>query len=495
MEHKKNDLCEVTITDVGMNGEGIGKYDGYTLFVKDAVVGDRVIAQLTKVKKNYAYARVKEIIEASAERCEPKCEVHRACGGCQIPALSYSAQLSYKEKKVKNDLVRIGEFNESLVDSVFEGIIGMEEPYRYRNKSQYPIGCDRNGNIVAGFYAGRTHSIIPCRDCVISPEVNAHIIDIIINAMNESGVSAYDEETCTGLVRHVLIRHGFATGQIMVCIVVNADVDVLATDVKEDKTVKGTDASAGSSSKKSRSDRIGLAEMINMICERLPLVEGVVSIVINENRENTNVILGNKCVTVYGEDKIVDTLMGIDFRISPLAFYQVNPLQTEKLYGTAIEFAGLTGVEEVWDICCGIGTISLCMAGTAKMVHGVEIVPQAIEDAKENAKANGIENAEFICAPAEEYLPEHVGDKEFAIHADVIVMDPPRKGMDVKSLDAVITVAPSRIVYVSCDPATLARDLNYLCANGYEITKVRCVDMFPHTVHVETVVLMSRDKE
>ncbi|MCR5673099.1 MAG: 23S rRNA (uracil(1939)-C(5))-methyltransferase RlmD [Lachnospiraceae bacterium] len=462
MEYVKNQVLTVSIDDIGSNGEGIGKHEGYTLFVKDAVCGDTVKARLTKIKKNYAFARLEEVIEPSKSRTEPFCENHIRCGGCQIQAMSYPAQLAFKENKVRNDLIRIGGIPESIVEAAFEPIAGMPEPVRYRNKAQYPIGKDRDGNTVAGFYAGRTHSIIPCIDCMLSPNENKDILEIILTHMRENHIEPYDETTGEGTVRHVLIRKGFATGQIMVCLILN---------------LKGQKRSQGQS--------VYLPGQKELI-ERLCTVTKMTSICVSINNENTNVIMGNEIRTIWGRDKITDILLGKSFEISPLSFYQVNPVQVEKLYGTAIEFAGLTGSEEVWDLCCGIGTISICMADKARIVHGLEIVPEAIEDAKQNALANKADNTDFICAAAEEYLPAHKDE----IKADVIVLDPPRKGMEEAALAVIADASPSRIVYVSCDSTTLARDIKYLRTKGYEISRVRCTDMFPHTVHIEVCCLL-----
>lgn len=455
MEFCKNQVLTVTIEDMSNNGEGIGRYDGYILFVKDAVLKDTVKAKITKVKKNYGYAILDEILKPSPYRTKPFCENHKRCGGCQIQAMEYEAQLKFKENKVRNDLVRIGGLDPELVEAVFEPVIGMEEPKRYRNKSQYPVGRDNNGNTVTGFYAKRTHSIIPCLDCGLAPEENSRILKTVLEHMTKYHIEPYDESDGTGTIRHIMIRKGFSTGEIMVCIV-----------------------------KKGYGTLPGQEELIGSLTK----IPGMSSFCVSINNENTNVIMGNEIHTVWGRDCIKDKLLGKEFLISPLSFYQVNPIQVEKLYGLATEYASLTGKEEVWDICCGIGTISICMADKAKTVHGIEIVPEAIEDAKKNALANGINNTEFICAAAEEYLPAHKEE----IRADVVITDPPRKGMDEKALFAIVETAPERIVYVSCDSATLARDLKYLSEHGYELKRARCVDMFPQTVHVETVCLLER---
>jgi 23S rRNA (uracil1939-C5)-methyltransferase len=463
MNFKKNDEVQVTITDYTSEGAGIGKVDGYPLFVKDAIIGDTVIAGITKVKKTYAFARLVKIVTPSADRVEPRCEFHKRCGGCQLQALSYDAQLAFKENKIRNNLVRIGGFEPDFVDLVMEPIIGMDEPFRYRNKAQYPIGADKDGNPITGFYAGRTHDIIANTDCYLGRECNQAILETVLSWMRKKRVSAYDEETCRGVVRHVLIREGFHTGEIMVCLVVNASLG---------------------------SGLAGANYLVGALRQIPEVGERIVSICLNYNHENTNVILGRESKVLFGQGYITDTLSGIAFRISPLSFYQVNPVQTEKLYGTALEYAGLTGEETVWDLYCGIGTISLFLSQKAKQVYGVEIVPQAIEDAKQNAALNGITNAQFFVGKAEEVLPKKY-EKE-NIYADVIVVDPPRKGCDEKCLETMVKMAPKRIVYVSCDSATLARDLKYLCENGYEVKRVRGVDQFCHTVHVETVCLLSR---
>ncbi len=459
MEYRKNQILEVMITDIGDNGEGIGKYEGYTLFVKDAVPGDHVSARLTKVKKNYAYARCERIITPSEKRTTPFCTQYRRCGGCQIQAMSYKAQLEYKENKVRNNLMRIGKLSSDVVDKAFEPIIGMDSPVRYRNKSQYPIGYDREGNVTAGFYAGRTHDIIPCIDCGIAPAEDADILKTVLEHMRTHNIKPYDEKSGRGIVRHVLIRKGFGTAQIMVCLIVRHQ--------------------AGS--------EVYIPYQDELIVQ-LSGIRNVRSVSVSVNNENTNVIMGQEIHTLWGSDTITDTLLGKCFEISPLSFYQVNPVQTEKLYTTAVEFANLSGDEEVWDICCGIGTISLCMADNAGCVHGLEIVPEAIDDAKRNAVANDIKNVDFICAAAEEYLPLHKDD----ISADVVVLDPPRKGMEEEALSVIADMNPERIVYVSCDSATLSRDILFLTDRGYSVKRVRCVDMFPHTVHVETVILLTK---
>lgn len=457
MNYKKDDIIILKIESMGSEGEGIGKIDGFPFFIKDTVKGDTVKAKVMRVKKNYAFARLVEVMVPSAYRVTPRCPVARACGGCQIQHVSYEEQLRFKADKIFNNLCRIGGIPGKDLKKIFEPVIGMDNPWRYRNKAQYPVGYDKEGNIVAGFYAGRTHSIIPCDDCLLGPAYHRQILGDVIQWMKKYHIAPYDEKRGEGIVRHILIREGFATGEVMVCLIVNAGW------------------------KSGRGDIFaGQQELI----ENLSKINGICSIIFNSNCDRTNVILGTKCLTVYGKDYIEDILGGLRFRISPRAFYQVNPVQTEKLYQTVLEFAGLNGNEEVWDICCGIGTIALFLAKEAHFVHGLEIVPEAIEDARINAEVNHIFNVEFIAAPAEEYMPEHCKDAT----ADVIVVDPPRKGMDVRSLEVMVRMAPSRIVYVSCDSATLARDVKYLREQGYEVRRVRGVDMFPMGGHTECVV-------
>ena len=457
MEYKKNDLLTVTIEDMGHDGEGIGKVDGYTVFVKDTVIGDKVQAKIMKAKKNYGYARLVEIMEPSKDRVEPRCAYARQCGGCQIQALSYEKQLAYKQQKIENNLIRIGGFQKEEIP--MQPIIGMEDPYHYRNKAQFPVGCDKEGHLIAGFYAGRTHSIISNRKCYLGVEVNEQILNLVLAHMEAYDIPAYDEMTGKGLVRHVLIRYGFQSKEIMVCLVVNGS-------------------------------RIPGAEDLIAKLREIP---GMTSISLNINREKTNVILGRKGKLLWGQEYITDTIGPIAYQISPQSFYQVNPVQTQKLYEKALEYAGLEGNETVWDLYCGIGTISLFLAQKAKQVYGVEIVPAAIEDAKRNATLNHITNAEFFVGKAEEVLPEKY-EKE-GIYADVIVVDPPRKGCEESVLATMVKMQPKRIVYVSCDSATLARDLKYLRGEGYEVKRVQGVDQFPHTVHVETVVLLSQHRD
>ena len=454
MEFRKNDLVTLEIEDCGIDGEGIGKADGFTVFVKDAVIGDTVTAKIIKAKKNYGYGRLMEVLKPSPYRVEPKCEFARQCGGCQLQALSYDQQLVFKTNKVKGHLERIGGFT----DIPMEPIIGMDELFHYRNKAQFPVGRNKEGKIVTGFYAGRTHNIIENRDCALGVAENKEVLDRVIAHMEKYGIEPYNEATGKGLVRHVLIRYGYFTKEVMVCLILNGN-----KIPKEEQLVKS-------------------------LCE----IPGMTSITINVNKKHSNVILGEEIRLLWGQEYITDRIGDISYQISPLSFYQVNPMQTQKLYAKALEYADLHGEETVWDLYCGIGTISLFLAQKAKFVRGVEIVPAAIENAKENAKLNGLENTEFFVGKAEEVLPREY--KKNGVYADVIVVDPPRKGCDETLLETMVEMNPDRIVYVSCDSATLARDLKYLCERGYELRKVCPVDQFGMTVHVETVVLLSQQK-
>ena len=465
---QKNELVKVKIEDIGVGGEGIGKVDGYTLFIKDTSIGDVVEAKVMKAKKNYGYARLMNVLTPSEDRVEKVvCPMARKCGGCQIQEMKYPAQLAFKESKVRGNLERIGEVPGELLDQIMHPVVGMDEegmqPFRYRNKAQFPIGTDKDGRVTAGFYAGRTHSIIGNTDCVLGVEVNEEILNCILDFMEEFEIPAYDEVKHKGLVRHVLLRYGFKTDEIMVCLVING------------KTIPHCH------------DLVG----------RLRQIPGMTSITLSSNTAKTNVIMGDTIRLLWGQEFITDYIGEIKYQISPLSFYQVNPVQTEKLYGLALDYAGLTGNETVWDLYCGIGTISLFLAKKAKQVYGVEIIPQAIDDAKNNAKINNITNAEFYVGKAEEVLPEyykeyektHNGEKA---HADVIVVDPPRKGCEESLLQTIVNMQPEKVVYVSCDSATLARDVKFLRAKGYELKDVTPVDQFPHTYHVETVCLLSK---
>ena len=454
MEMKKNEVFTTVIQDMSEDGAGIGRTDGYTWFIKDTVIGDVVEASAMKMKKHYGFARLVRILTPSPHRVEAKCPVARKCGGCQLQAMSYEEQLAFKERKIRSHLSRLGGIPEEEIP--MEPVMGMEDPWRYRNKAQFPFGRNKAGEIITGFYAGRTHAIIEHEDCFLGVEENKEILEIVKKFMNEYKIDPYDETAHRGLVRHALIRKGFVTGELMVCLVINGD-------------------------------RLPHSqELVN----RLREMPGMTSVSISINKEKTNVIMGKEVVNLYGPGYITDWIGEVKYRISPLSFYQVNPVQTRKLYETALEFAGLEGGETVWDLYCGIGTISLFLAQKAGKVYGVEIVPQAIEDARENARLNGMENVEFFVGKAEEVLPEQYEKNH--VRADVIVVDPPRKGCDAKCLETIVKMQPKRLVYVSCDSATLGRDVKYLRENGFEVERVRGCDMFPAGTHVETVCRLIR---
>ncbi len=448
---EKNKLYEMKIDALGSNGEGIGRIEGYTMFVEGALPEEKVKILAVKVRKNFGYGKLLEILEPSPERREPVCPVAKQCGGCQLQHLSYDGQLAYKTKEVQDDLERIGGIKNIKVKPA----LGMDDPWRYRNKAQFPVGKGKEGCSI-GFYAKRSHRIIDTEKCFLQNECNDEILLIIRNFLNEFQISLYDEETHQGLVRHILTRIGKNSGEIMVCIVING------------KKLPHSD----------------------ILVKRLKNIDGIVSIVLNVNKEKTNVILGSKIISLWGKDTITDSIDGIQFEISPLSFYQVNPIQTEVLYKKALELADLTGEETVLDLYCGIGTISLFFARKAKKVFGVEIVPEAIADARKNAERNNITNVEFRVGAAEEVIPRLYDEN--GMKADIVVVDPPRKGCDEKLLQTILKMQPKKIVYVSCNPATLARDLKILADGGYAAREVQPVDQFCHSTHVEVVCLLSK---
>ena len=462
---EKNEILELQIEAIGSEGEGIAHVNGYTLFIKDMVPGDRIEARVVKTGKSFGYARCERIIEPSPDRIDPVCPISKRCGGCQFQHLSYEAELRFKQEKVFNCIKRIGGFKDEEIPML--PIIGCEEIMHYRNKAQFPVGIDKNGEPVTGFYAERSHEIVDTTKCYIQVEENELILETLKAFMKKYKIPAYEEkinsktrkpEKAKGLVRHIMTRKGFATGEIGICVVINGNTLPNATEFT-DMMLKAFEG---------RND------------------VRITSICVNINKKITNVIFGDELKCIYGKPYIVDVIEDIKFKISPFSFYQVNPAQTRKLYGKALEFAGLTGEEVVWDLYCGIGTISLFLAKKAKEVYGVEIVQAAVENAKENAKLNGIENAYFAVGNAEDEakkLPK----------PDVIVVDPPRKGCDEKLLETIMNYKPKRVVYVSCDPATLARDLKVLCGDGgYKLEEVQAVDQFSRGVHVETVALLSK---
>jgi len=458
---KKNDIVTLAITDMAEGGEGIGRAGGYPLFIKDAVVGDSVEAVVTKAGKSYGFGRVLKVTEPSPDRVTAPCPVAGPCGGCQLQALSYPAQLAFKEKKVREDLIRLGGFDAALVAEKLRPILGMESPLGYRNKVQLPVGEGPDGKLVAGYYAQRSHRIVACEHCLLdNDEAFAKIRDTVLAFCEESGVRAYDETSGKGLLRHILIRHALNTGEWMVSLVVN-----------------------GRSIPKR-------AEFVRRLLE----FPGMTDISLCVNTERTNVILGTEILPLYGPGFIREKIGDLTFRLSPLSFFQVNTKQTERLYAEALRAAALSGSETVWDLYCGTGTISLFLAQKAAKVYGVEIVAPAVENARRNAEDNGITNAEFFVGKSEEIFPEAVLSGRVPA-PDAVVLDPPRKGCEKVLLDAILSVAPKRIVYVSCDPATLARDLKILAAGGYALESVQPVDMFPMTTHVETVCLLSKLSE
>lgn len=483
----KNQEVELTIEDMSVNGEGIGHANGMTFFVKGAVIGDRILAGVTKVKKNLCYARVISITEESPHRSIEKCPKARPCGGCQLQSLNYDKQLELKANHVRNNLIRVGGFEESLIDDVLEPIIGMEYPFSYRNKLQIPVGLDKNGEVVMGFYLSHSHDIVPIEKCYLSIPVIDEVASIVKKWIDDEKVNVYRNDDTNssagkyeGILRHILIRYGYNSGEIMVCLIGNARLN----DKKDDAVSKFRD-------------------QLDKLVERFRDFDGIKSIVFNENCKNTNVILGEKTHLIWGSDSIMDCIRDVAFKISAKSFFQVNPIQTEKLYSKVEEYAALTGNEHIWDLYCGIGTIGIFLAYKAKSVFGVEVVSQAIEDAKENARLNGIDNAEFVVGKAEDvisnitwvdsrgvYKCEGASKKITVNRPDVIVVDPPRKGCGKECVDTILELLPKKVVYVSCNPSTLARDLEILCDSKYELKAVTPVDMFPQTGHVESCGLL-----
>lgn len=447
----KNNNYEMTIDDIGTNGEGIGKIDGYTLFVEGALPNEVIEVKVVKTRKNYGFGKLINIIEPSQERRQPVCKIAKRCGGCQLQHISYKAQLEYKRKKVQDVIERIGNITDIKVNET----IGMEEPYYYRNKVQFPVGKSIEGDVNIGFYSMRSHHIVTTDKCYIQDSINEEIISKIKSFIINNNIKAYDEKTHRGLIRHIVTRISHHSQEIMVGIVINGD------KIPNE----------------------------NKLVDSLREIDRVAGIFININKEKTNVIMGNKIKTLWGKSYLVDYIGNTAYKISPLSFYQVNPIQTYKLYSKALEYADLTGDEVVWDAYCGIGTISLFIANKCKKVLGVEIVPQSIEDAKENAKMNNITNAEFYTGKAEQVITDKYRE---GIIADVMIVDPPRKGCDKELLDTIIKMQPKKVVYVSCDPATMARDVKMLGEGGYRVEMIQPVDMFPQTVHVECVTVLYR---
>ena len=518
--YKKNDLVVLEITDLTEEGQGVGKCDGLVFFVKGSVMGDVVEAKILKVKKNYAYAKVEKLLEASPYRVTPFCPVAGKCGGCQLQHLSYEKELAWKEDRIAQSLIRIAGITEEEVRKRGEGILGGVLS-RYRNKAQYPVqnkkgireekalggrvfeeekrgseneqtGFDSLG---IGFYGFHSHRIIEAEDCLINGAENPMILQCIKDWARKYKISGYEEESGKGLLRHIFLRKGFSTGEILLCLVLNGKSLPHTKELWE--KLQGLSFSA---------EEVGLLSEAGVHCEEdRKTQEKIVGLCININEGSGNAILGRKTRCLYGKDSIEDKIGELSFSISVPSFYQVNPVQTEKIYTKALEYAALTGEETVWDCYCGIGTISLFLAQKAKQVYGLEIVPEAIENAKKNAEKNGIHNAEFFVGAAEEVLPKWVEEQKRELRAkgadcgigdmvDVVSLDPPRKGCDEACLSAVLELSPKRIVYVSCDPGSLARDIKYLREGGYELEKWVGIDNFPRTGHVETVVLMSKVK-
>lgn len=450
---EKNKEYIVEITGFGSEGEGVAKVQDFTIFIPRAIKGEKCKIKVIKVNKSFAFGKLLEVIEASPYREEPICSIYSQCGGCQIQHLSYEGQLEFKRQKVQEIMKRIGKIDVEVMP-----VMGMENPYRYRNKVQLPVSRE-NEEISIGFYAQRTHRIINIDKCHIQEEIGDRVIFIAKEWIKKYNIETYNEESHKGIVRHIMIRKAFRTGEVMVVIVTRG----------EELPYKN--------------------EFVDMMIKNIP---GLVSVVQNINKDKTNVVLGLKNKTLWGKDTIVDYIGKYKFNISPLSFFQVNPVQTEILYGKALEYAGLTGEEIVFDAYCGTGTISLFLSEKAKKVYGVEIIPEAIENAKINAVENGVSNAEFIVGKSEEVIPELLNR---GIVADVVVVDPPRKGCEKSLLEAIAKSKPKRIVYVSCDPATLARDLGILEELGYKTVKVQPVDMFPMSNHVETVIQLIKKNQ
>lgn len=446
---EKNKEYILDIINIGYEGEGVAKVDGYPIFIEGAILGEKVKVLIVKAKKSYAYGKILEILEPSKDRVEPKCKIYKRCGGCSIQHMNYKKQLDYKFERVKDCITKIGGLSSELVKYP----LGMENPERYRNKVQLPVGIVK-GELNIGFYAQRSHNIIDLETCLIQDKVADKVARLTKEWMIEYNISAASIDGIfnkSGLIRHIMIRKGFTTNEVMVVLV----------------------------STKEKVPYIN--EFINKIKDN---IEGIKSIILNVNKEETNVILGQKCITLWGEDTITDYIDKFKFNISALSFFQVNPAQTEVLYSKALEYAELTGEETVFDAYCGTGTITLFLSQKAKKVYGVEIIEPAIINANENAKINNIKNAEFFVGKSEEIIPSLI---EKGIKPEVIVVDPPRKGCDIKLLEAIAKVKPDRVVYVSCDPSTLARDLKILEEKGYKTEIVQPVDMFPMTSHIENV--------
>ncbi|MDK0976055.1 23S rRNA (uracil(1939)-C(5))-methyltransferase RlmD [Clostridium perfringens] len=450
---EKNKEYIFDIISQGYEGEGIAKIDNkYPIFIEGALKGEKVKVRIVKVNKNFAYGKLMEVLEASEERVNPPCAIYKRCGGCKLQHASYNAQLDFKWDRVKDCVSKIGKLDPSIVKYP----LGMEEPWRYRNKVQLPIGLI-NGEVKIGFFAPRSHDIIDMESCLIQDEIGDKVVKLTREWIEKFNIRPYNvdgEYDEKGIVRHIMIRRGFTTNEVMVVLVTNGE----KLPYKE--------------------------EFVDLMVKNIP---GIKSIIQNINSKKTNVILGLESKTLWGEDTVSDYIGDFRFNISPLSFFQVNPIQTEVLYGKALEYANLTGNEEVFDAYCGTGTITLFLSQKAKKVYGVEIIPQAIDNAWINAKENKVENVEFFVGESEVVIPDLINK---GVKADVVVVDPPRKGCDKKLLDAITNIDAKKIVYVSCDPSTLGRDLQVLEENGYKTLEVQPVDMFPNTAHIENVALL-----
>lgn len=446
---KKGSVYEIEVVDLNHRGQGVAKIEGFTIFINDGIPGDRGRIKINILKKNYGVGEFIDIKIPSKWRIEAPCHVVDKCGGCQIQKIDYKKQLEIKRDRVENDMKRIG----GLQNIIIHDTLGMEEPFRYRNKAQFPVSEGKDF-VKIGFYKKGTHDIVDTNVCIIQHPITDKVIKIIRNYMKKYNVNPYNEKTSKGIIRHILTKTSFKTGELMVVIVTNGNI---------------------------------LPYKDKLVEELIKQIKDVKTVVQNINTRKTNVILGHKTKTLYGHGKIVDYIDDLKFNISPLSFFQVNSIQTETLYNKALEYTGLQGDEIVFDLYSGLGSISLFLAKKAKKVYGIEVIKPAIEDAKENAKLNRIKNVEFHSGKVEEVFPKLYKQ---GIKADVVVVDPPRKGCDQKVLDTIVEMNPKKVVYVSCNPATLARDLKYLGENGYKTLEIQPVDMFPHTVHVETVVLI-----
>ena len=448
---RKNDLVEMEITGMTAQGSGVGHWEGMAVFVPLTAPGDRAKVKILKVAKQYAYGKLEKLLSPSLQRVEPDCPYFAQCGGCCYRHISYEAELQIKETRVRDALSRIGGFKELPV----RPIVGAQSRDGYRNKGLLPLGVKKDGSLAMGFYAVNSHRIVDCERCRLQPESFHQAMKAFRSWAKAYGDPVYDETTHSGRMRRLYLRQGERSGQVLACVVVNGN---------------------------------GLHHEQELVSALQEAVPGLASVVINSNRERTNVALGQKCRTIFGSDTITDTLCGLEFQLSPLSFYQVNRTQAERLYGLAAQYAQLTGNELLLDLYCGAGTIGLSLAGKARKLIGVEIVPQAVENARENAARNGITNAEFFCGDAGEAAGELARRGE---RPDVVVVDPPRKGCSRELIETVVGFAPKRVVYISCDPATLARDLQLFAELGYPPAEATPLDMFPATSHVETAVLLT----